>query len=142
MPRRTQDRLATRSIRAAGAAWLVPRLRDVPIRTGLRVVAASPVAGRVRLTLSDGSHRTVDHTLLATGYRVDLSRYEFLPRALVTGVRVVDGLPVLSRGFESTVPNLHFVGAPAAWSHGPLMRFVAGAGFASRALARAVAVRR
>ena len=36
------------------------------------------------------------------------------------------------------MPGLHFVGAPAAWSHGPLMRFVAGAEFAARSVARDV----
>jgi cation diffusion facilitator CzcD-associated flavoprotein CzcO len=142
MPRRTQDRLAVRSIRAAGAAWLVPRLRDVPIRTGVRVTAASAADGGVRLRLDDGSDRSVDHVLLGTGYRVDPSRYPFLTRGVVARVRVTGGLPVLSRAFESTVPGLHFVGAPAAWSHGPLMRFVAGAGFASRSLTRAIAARR
>ena len=142
LPRRTQDRLAVRSLRAAGAAWLVPRLRGVPIRTGVRVAEAARAGGRLRLRLDDGSLRTVDHALLATGYRIDLSRYEFLAPRIVTNVRRVDGLPVLSRAFESTVPGLHFVGAPAAWSHGPLMRFVAGAGFASRSLVRALAARR
>jgi cation diffusion facilitator CzcD-associated flavoprotein CzcO len=137
LPRRTQDRLAARSVRAAGAAWLMPRLRDVPIRTGLRVVEAARADGHLRLTLDDGSRRTVDHALLATGYRVDVSRYDFLARRIVADVRRVDGLPVLSRSFESTVPGLHFIGAAAAWSHGPLMRFVAGAGFASRSLVRA-----
>jgi cation diffusion facilitator CzcD-associated flavoprotein CzcO len=142
MPRQTQDRLATRSIRPAGAAWLVPRLRDVPIRTGLRVVEAARVNGHVRLTLDDGSRRTVDHALLATGYRVDLSRYEFLAPGLLAALGRVNGLPVLSRAFESTVPGLHFIGAPAAWTHGPLMRFVAGAGFASRSIVRAIVARR
>jgi len=33
------------------------------------------------------------------------------------------------------VPGLHFLGAPAALSYGPLMRFVAGTGYASAALA-------
>ena len=33
---------------------------------------------------------------------------------------------------------LHFAGAPAAWSFGPLMRFVAGTEFAGGALQRRV----
>lgn len=139
MPRQTQDRLARRAIRAAGAAWLVPRLTDVPIRTGLGVVGADRVNSHVRLRLSDGSTRDADHALLATGYKVDVSRYGFLSERLVPHVARVNGHPRLTHGFESTVPGLHFVGAPAAWSHGPLMRFVAGAGFASRATARAIA---
>jgi hypothetical protein len=44
---------------------------------------------------------------------------------------------VLRRGLESSVPGLHFVGAPAAWSFGPIMRFVSGGWYTGRALARA-----
>ena len=37
------------------------------------------------------------------------------------------------------MPGLHFLGAPAAWSFGPTMRFVSGGWYAGRALSRAVA---
>jgi len=43
----------------------------------------------------------------------------------------VDGFPVLNRGLESSIPGLHFLGKPAAWSFGPLLGFVSGAEFAS-----------
>ena len=42
---------------------------------------------------------------------------------------------MLNGGYETSIPGMHFIGAPAAWSFGPLMRFVAGAGFAARAVA-------
>jgi thioredoxin reductase len=142
LPRETQDRWAIRSIRPAGAAWLVPRLSDVPIHTGLRVTAASRSNGQVRLTLDDGTDRIADHALLATGYRVDVSKYDFLSPAIAARVERVNGLPRLTSALESSVPGLHFLGAPAAYSHGPLMRFVAGAGYASRAVSRAVLVGR
>jgi hypothetical protein len=141
MPRKTQDRLAQRALRPAGAAWLVPRLADVPIHTDVRIRNAARVRGHVRVVLSDGSQRLADHVLLATGYRVDVAKYPFLAPGLVERIGRVDGHPRLTRGFESTVEGLHFVGAPAAWSHGPLMRFVAGAGFASRSLAHGIAGR-
>lgn len=138
MPRRLQDRLAKRSIRAAGAAWLVPRLEDVPIRTGVCVSQTARSNGHIELRLSDGSRRTADHVLLATGYRVDVARYDFLAPELTTRIARVNGHPRLDHGFQSTVPGLHFVGAPAAWSHGPLMRFVAGAAFAARSVTRSI----
>ena len=47
------------------------------------------------------------------------------------------GLPVLNGGFESSVRGLHFVGAAAVASFGPLLRFIAGAGFAARRVTRA-----
>jgi cation diffusion facilitator CzcD-associated flavoprotein CzcO len=138
MPRRLQDRLARRSIRAAGAAWLVPRLQDVPIRTGLSVREAARSNGHVALRLDDGSRRTADHVLLATGYKVDVTKYEFLSPELAGRIHTVNGHPRLDYGFETNIPGLHVVGAPAAWSHGPLMRFVAGAAFAARSVTRAI----
>jgi hypothetical protein len=138
MPREFQDRLARRSIRAAGAAWLMPRLRTVPIRTGIGIAEASRVNGHVRLSLDDGTTREADHLLLATGYRVDVAKYPFLSPELVARVERVNGHPRLTHGFESSAAGLHFVGAPAAWSMGPLMRFVAGARFAASSLARAI----
>jgi hypothetical protein len=74
--------------------------------------------------------------LLGTGFRVDISRYSFLPATLLEAIRTVDGYPLLRRGFESSVAGLHFLGAPAARSFGPLMRFVAGTDFAGPAVAR------
>ena len=139
LPRRVQDSWRAKSVRPNGVGWLKPRLRDVTISTGLAVVSASARGNQVDLKLSDGSHELVDHVLMATGYRVDVRKYEFLSASLVSALRLIGGLPVLGRGFESSVPGLHFLGAPAVWSYGPLMRFVAGADFAARAVSRSVA---
>lgn len=138
MPRERQDVLAIRSVRPAGAGWLRPRLEEVRIRTAIEVTEARRDRDAVRLRLDDGSDQTVDHVLLATGYRVDLSNYRFLSPALTGAIACVGGYPVLSDAFQTSVPGLHILGAPAAWSFGPLMRFVAGSGFAARSLARGV----
>ncbi len=138
LPRRTQSLLAHRAIRPAGAKWLVPRLADVPVSTGRRVVRANPVGDMVELLLDDGTARRVDHVVLGTGYRVDIATYDFLTPELLSRVRCVDGYPVLRRGLESSLPGLHFLGAPAAWSFGPIMRFVSGSWFAAQAVAEAV----
>ena len=78
---------------------------------------------------------------MATGYRVDIGSYEFLDPKLLRAVNRVDGFPKLGPGFESSVRGLHFLGAPAAWSFGPLFRFVAGAEYAAPELARFVFAR-
>jgi len=135
LPRRVQEPLAYRAIRPAGAAWLVPRLREVPIRLSTSVRSARPTDSGLRVELSTGETRTVDHVLLGTGYRVDVTRYPFLAPTLVQAVRRVGGYPVLRRGLESSVPGLHFLGAPAARSFGPTMRFVSGSWYAGRSLA-------
>jgi cation diffusion facilitator CzcD-associated flavoprotein CzcO len=136
LPRWLQNRLRARSVRPAGARWLVNRLQDVPLRLGRSVVAATAVGDRVKVRLDDQSERTVDHVLLGTGYRIDVSKYEFLATELVRSIRCHNGFPVLTEGLETSVPGLHMLGAPAAWSFGPLMQFVSGTTYASRSLLR------
>lgn len=138
LPRSIQDRWGKRAIRPAGAAWLHPRCQPIRITTSRIVTSAVPQGGRLNLTLNDGSVRQVDHVLLATGYHVDISRYPFLSSPLLKAIDMVNGYPKLDNRFESSVPGLHFLGAPAAWSFGPLMRFVAGADFASRNLTHGI----
>jgi thioredoxin reductase len=142
LPRRLQDRWAVRSLRPAGAAWLVPRLDGIPVQTGTRVDRVRVSDRGVRAELHDGTVRAVDHVLLATGYEVDIAGYDFLAPKLLAEIDRVGGYPRLSGGFETSVPGLHVVGAPSAWSFGPLMRFVAGTEFAAPALTRRVVGRR
>jgi cation diffusion facilitator CzcD-associated flavoprotein CzcO len=138
LPRAVQNKLWKRSIRPAGARWLVKRLQNVPLQLGRSVVSASPVGERVKVSLSDGTERTVDHLLLGTGYRVDISKYEFVAPELLAAIDRVNGYPLLKPGLETSVPGLYILGAPAAWSFGPLMQFVSGTTYASRALLRSI----
>lgn len=138
LPLALQQRIARRSIRPAAAGWLRPRLANVRLTAKRRVESVSQKDGSVHLQLSDGSTRVVEHVLLATGYRVDVSRYEFLGPDLLDRISRVDGYPVLGPGFESSVPRLHFLGAPAARSFGPLTRFVSGTWYSAPALTRRI----
>ncbi|HEY5428577.1 MAG TPA: NAD(P)-binding domain-containing protein [Solirubrobacteraceae bacterium] len=142
LPRRLAPEIAYRCIRPAGAGWLRPRLVDVTLSCGSSVVKADEGAGGVMLRLRDGSSRTVDHVLLGTGYRIDVRRYPFIAPALADRVALADGYPVLGPGLESSVPGLHFMGAPAAHSFGPIMRFVVGTWYSAPAVARRAAGRR
>jgi cation diffusion facilitator CzcD-associated flavoprotein CzcO len=133
-----RPRIERRAIRPAGAGWLPPRLTGVRITTGRVIISANAVGQKLRLQLDDGSERCVDHALLATGYRVDISRCAFLTPSLLRSLHIVDGYPELSAGFEASPPGLHFLGASAAGTFGPLMRFVAGTKYAARALTRGI----
>lgn len=137
-PRGLQTKAARRSIRPAGAKWLVPRLADVPINQGRSVSTAEATDDGLTLTLDDGSQVSADHLLCGTGYRVDVARYSFLAPQLLESIATVGGYPVLRRGFESSIQGLHFLGAPASWSFGPILRFVSGSWFASAELARSI----
>ncbi|HZR58767.1 MAG TPA: NAD(P)-binding domain-containing protein [Terriglobales bacterium] len=136
VPLRLKDKIRKRAVRPAGSRWLPARLTKVKLTTARYVTKAEPQNEAIILKLDDGSERNVDHVLLGTGYDVDISRYDFLPSEIVQNTRMMNGYPCLTRGFRSSVPGLHFIGATAARSFGPLLYFVAGTEFASRELTR------
>jgi len=138
-PRSIQDAFRRRALRPAGARWLANRCKDIPILTDRSVESATTFSGKLRIRLSDGSTREADHVLLGTGYRVDVTRYPFLPTELSQRLSLVNGFPKLGSGFESSIPGLHFLGAPSSWNYGPVMYFVCGTDFAARRLARYIA---
>ncbi|HUL51373.1 MAG TPA: FAD-dependent oxidoreductase [Candidatus Nitrosotalea sp.] len=139
LPRNIQDWLGKRSIRPAGAVWLIDRLKDVPIRTDRQVKSAVPVGNQLRVTLSDNTDHVIDHLLFATGYRINIAKYPFLSPELLRQIDTVNGYPRLQRGLESSVTGLYFLGAPAAWSFGPVARFVSGTYYCVDALTRRIA---
>ena len=88
------------------------------------------------MSLDDGSERCFDHVLLATGYRLDVRRLPFLSHSILNALQIAGGYPVLSDRLESSMPGLHFTGAAAVYSCGPLMQFVSGTRYSSLALVR------
>ncbi len=131
LPEQIRDRLNARCLRATAILWLRPRLRDVPVHEGRRILDARRDGDRIVLTLDSGSLRA-DHVLLATGYTIDVGKMNILAPELRSRITRHNGLPILSAGFESSVDGLHFIGSAAVVSFGPLLRFIAGAGFAAR----------
>ena len=77
---------------------------------------------------------------VATGYRVDTARLDYLAPGLRQALATVDDAPILTRHFESSVPHLYFIGPAAAATFGPLMRFAYGARYAAPRLAQRLAV--
>jgi cation diffusion facilitator CzcD-associated flavoprotein CzcO len=138
-PRKWQDKMARRAILPAGAVWLQDRLKDVKVRTGRYVRNVTPASSRLRVGLDDGAELEFDHLLLGTGYQIDIAKYDFLSKELLSRIERIDGYPKLKRGLESSVPNLHFLGAPAAWSFGPVARFVSGTYYCVKAVTRKIA---
>lgn len=136
-----RKRLTARSLKAGAAGWLQPRFGNVGCDPGRSIVGARAAGDRIAVALDTGE-RHFDHVVLGTGYRVDISRLGILAPALLEGIAQTDGSPLLQAGFESSVPGLHFVGSYAVASFGPLMRFIAGAPYAARAVAKAAVRRR
>jgi hypothetical protein len=134
IPLSLRDKIRTRAVRSAGSNWLPARLEKVKVTTGRFVAKASSTERGVELRLDDGGCIVADHVLLGTGYSVDVPRYGFLSPALIKELDLLDGYPRLRAGLESSVSGLHFIGATAARSYGPLLYFVSGTEFASKHL--------
>ena len=144
LPRPQRTLIVGRALGPAGAWWLKERvIGEVPLLTGCVVRAAEPHGSRVRLRLeqADGTvrHVVTEHVVAGTGYKVDLAALPFLHEPLVAALCRNGPVPVLTRDFESAVPGLYLAGLAAADSFGPSMRFVLGADFAARRLARRLA---
>jgi thioredoxin reductase len=134
-----------RRILGPAPCWFIKQqvVGKVTLNVGVNVTGASIKNGRVSLQLTDeaGAQKTLltDHVIAATGYKADLRRLSFMDSDIRSGIQSVENTPVLSSSFESTVPGLYFVGASAANSFGPLLRFAFGAGFTAPRLARHLA---
>jgi thioredoxin reductase len=126
----------------AGAWWLRERVDGrIPVHLGRSLRNAQAHNGRAVLRLNgpEGTEMiSTEHVVAATGYRIDLDRLAFLDEDLRRPLRRAATSPALARTFESSVPGLHFVGAASATTFGPVMRFVLGAEFASRTIARSL----
>jgi cation diffusion facilitator CzcD-associated flavoprotein CzcO len=142
LPPGVRVRAMNRCLRPVGAHWLERRLHQVSCRLGCQVQSVSEHGEGLRLQLSDGSTEEPDHVVLATGYRVNVARYPFLGPTVRRDIAEDRGFPRLGTGLESSVGRLHFVGAAASLSFGPVMRFVVGSWYAGPAVADRIAGRR
>ena len=125
-------------------AWFTREtvLAHVEIKLSAQIEEARIENDRVHLRLTDPNGSTwmeTSHVIAGTGFRVNLQRLAFLGDALQSAIHTANHAPVLSTSFESSVKGLYFVGAAAAPSFGPLLRFAYGAGFTARHLSRHLA---
>jgi FAD-dependent urate hydroxylase len=138
---------------ATASHWLKARVIGKAIlHEGRGIVGAEPAGAGVNVRLSDGQTISADHIVLATGYKVDVSKLGMLHPSLLTAIRPEEPIedvatagagapPVLDAWFQSTVPGLFFVGVSSMRAFGPLYRFVLGCGAAAQRVAGAVARR-
>jgi cation diffusion facilitator CzcD-associated flavoprotein CzcO len=134
--------LEVRAVRPAGATWLRSRVEGkVNITERTSILNATERGAGIHLELSDGTTREADHLILGTGYQADLQKLNFIDQSILLRVKESNGSPLLNEWFESSVPNLHFVGAPAGYAFGPLCRFVVGSKVSAKQIARRAALR-
>jgi cation diffusion facilitator CzcD-associated flavoprotein CzcO len=147
LPDDVRIRFTRKHLGAFGAWWLRDRVEGkVPILRQTALVSATEKNGRalVAVRAASGEERVIeaDHIISATGYEPSIERLTFLSPELAGQIRRIERAPALSPYFESSVPGLYFVGPVAAFSFGPLVRFVAGAAYTIPKVASHIARRR
>jgi FAD-dependent urate hydroxylase len=97
--------------------------------SGVTMDSVSEWRSKIRIVLSDGTERIVDHILTATGYKMDIGKLPFLDGDLredITREENAPRLPKLNKNFESSQKGLFFAGPLSSHSHGPTFRFLLG----------------
>ena len=144
LPARLRWEIVQRTLGPSGGWFIKDKvIGRVPTLLGQSILRAEVQGGNavLRLRGADAGERTIaaDHVFAATGYKVDLGRMPFLSPGIRADIKLLRSSPALSATFESSVPNLYFVGLAAANSFGPVMRFAFGAGYAAQTLTRTLA---
>jgi hypothetical protein len=114
----------------------------MPTHLGATLLDAETANGRIRVGFKQREERQTieaDHVIAATGYKVAISRLEFVHDSLLKRIQCAADTPILRRHFESSVQGLYFVGVAAANSFGPLLRFAFGADYVAKRLGRHLA---
>lgn len=138
LPHSVRNRLVKGFLGPAAGWPLRGRYEHVPLLAGYQIKGAEAAGDKVILWLrsSEGEERRVEteHVIAATGYRADIHRLPFLHPRIMARLKVRDNVPELSAYFEASMPGLFFVGAIAAASFGPLLRFACGSKFTASRL--------
>jgi FAD-dependent urate hydroxylase len=108
--------------------WLPPRLPEAVVQARPRSeVAGCSVlpGGEIEAELSDGERLAVDHVVLATGYKPDLTNVDYLD-PLLDRIDTTDGFPALDEHFQTSVQGLFMPGFVGTRDFGPFFGFVRG----------------
>ncbi len=108
--------------------WLTPRLDKPSVHRHPNASVAGCrelPGGEVDVELSNGTRLTVDHVILATGYKPDMKKVPYLS-GVIDEMDLADGFPVLDENFQTSLEGLFVTGFPATKDFGPFFGFVRG----------------
>ena len=138
-----QESLLRDCTKPIGAYWLPSRLEGVQVKTRVTVVGVERAAAGLKLALSDGTTEQVDMVVLATGYKIDISKYNILDNILKKLIKTTpDGYPALTTSLQTSVENLYMAGVISEKTLGPTLRFVTGTSNAGPHLAAGIVGKR
>jgi lysine/ornithine N-monooxygenase len=123
--------------------WLATRIDRPGVRLwpGTRLAACRVGSdGALGVTFDGGDGVQVDQVILATGYRVDLTRVSLLAGGNLLGrLARRNGYPVLDEQFQTNLPGLYMTSMAAVGDFGPYFAFTIAARTSALLIGRAVA---
>ena len=103
--------------------WLESRLNDERVKMWPQTQIES-CSENLEVTLTNGATFNVDKIILATGYKVDITRVPYLAAGnLLAQLETRNNFPVLDDHFETSVPGLFITSMPATQDFGPFFGF-------------------
>jgi len=107
--------------------WLAARVQQPTVtvwpRTQLVACAVQP-GGELLAQLDSGERLVVDHIILATGYKVNVSQVPFLATGNIAAqLATRNGFPVLDEQFQTNLPGLFITSMAANQDFGPFFGF-------------------
>jgi len=103
--------------------WLESRLNHERVKVWPQTQVES-CSENLEVTLTNGETFTVDEIVLATGYKVDITRLPYLAAGnLLTRIETRNNFAVLDAHFETSVPGLFITSLAATQDFGPFFGF-------------------
>jgi cation diffusion facilitator CzcD-associated flavoprotein CzcO len=123
--------------------WLESRLKAPTIRLWpmTQLVACAELPNRdLSVQLDNGETITVDHIILATGYKVKIEQVPFLAGGnLLDRLATRNGFPILDEHFQTNLPGLFITSIPAIQDFGPFFGFTVSVRTSAALIGRAIA---
>jgi thioredoxin reductase len=122
--------------------WLESRVMQEPVtlwpRTQLMGAGELP-SGELAVKLDNGKTLTIDHVILATGYKVAIGRVPFLARGnILATLATQNGYPILDEHFQTNIPGLFITSMPAAQDFGPFFAFTVSVRTSAKLIGQAI----
>ena len=91
------------------------------------------------VSLDNGETLTVDHVILATGYKVKIDQVPFLAHGnILPELLSRNGYPVLDEHFQTNIPGLFITSMAAAQDFGPFFAFTISVRTSAKLIGQAI----
>jgi len=133
------DMFAEAKIKLEPWLWLRIDKDNVRLWPDTRLAGCAETTQGVKVSLTNGRDLTVDHVVLATGYRVDMQQVPFIATGnLSTRLQLDGGYPTLDSQLQTNIPGLFITSLPACQDFGPFFAFTVAVKASAKVIGKAL----